>query len=118
MLWPEARRSPSVGIVGATPTPSTDTQATGRPAAASSRRRRKRSRLSGGKYDSAHVVVTRKTQGYGGRSMKVCVHRRQHGRMSAWLDDAGFVVEACRTVTSAESALGGMLLARRALDPP
>src|SRR5215469_14128247 len=31
MLWPEARRSPSVGIVGATPTPSADTHATGRP---------------------------------------------------------------------------------------
>jgi hypothetical protein len=33
MLWPEARRSPSVGIVGATPTPSADTHATARPAA-------------------------------------------------------------------------------------
>ena len=33
MLWPEAGRSPSVGIVGATPTPSADTHATTRPAA-------------------------------------------------------------------------------------
>ena len=30
MLWPDARRSPSVGTAGATPTPSTDTHATGR----------------------------------------------------------------------------------------
>ena len=30
MLWPEAGRSPSVGTAGATPTPSADTQATGR----------------------------------------------------------------------------------------
>ena len=36
MMWPEARRSPSVGIAGATPTPSADTQATARPAAVSS----------------------------------------------------------------------------------
>ncbi len=57
-LWPEARRSPRVGIVGATPTPSTDTHATGRPAAASSIRCRKRRRRSGGKRDSAHVVMT------------------------------------------------------------
>jgi hypothetical protein len=28
MLWPEARRSPRVGIAGATPTPSADTHAT------------------------------------------------------------------------------------------
>ncbi|GGN56994.1 methyltransferase [Streptomyces kronopolitis] len=57
-----------------------------------------------------------KTQGYGGRAMKLCVHRRQHGQMATWLDAAGFVVEVRRTVTSAESALGGMLLARRRLD--
>jgi hypothetical protein len=46
MLWPEARRSPSAGIAGATPAPSADTHATARPAAASSRRRRKRGRFS------------------------------------------------------------------------
>ena len=48
MLWPKARRSPRVGIAGATPTPSADTHATVRPAAASSRRCRKRRRLSSG----------------------------------------------------------------------
>jgi hypothetical protein len=55
MLWPEARRSPRVGIVGATPTPSADIHATARPAAASSRRCSKRRRRSSGNCDSAHV---------------------------------------------------------------
>lgn len=57
-----------------------------------------------------------KTQGYGGHPMKVYVHRRQHSHMTAWLNDAGFTVEAHRTLTSAESTLGGILLARRRLD--
>jgi hypothetical protein len=35
-----------------------------------------------------------KTQGYGGHPMKVCVHRRQPGRVAAWLRDAGFTIEA------------------------
>jgi hypothetical protein len=55
---PEARRSPSVGIAGATRTPSADTQATARPAAAWSRRCRKRRRFSSVKRDSAQVVVS------------------------------------------------------------
>ncbi|WP_245568901.1 class I SAM-dependent methyltransferase [Nocardia concava] len=54
-----------------------------------------------------------KTEGYGGHSMRLYVHRRRHGRMRAWLDEAGFVVEADRTLTSAESPLGGIILARR-----
>jgi ubiquinone/menaquinone biosynthesis C-methylase UbiE len=54
-----------------------------------------------------------KTQGYGGHPMKVFVHRRQHEQMVEWLDDAGFAVETCRTVTSAESRQGGIILARR-----
>ncbi len=54
-----------------------------------------------------------KTQGYGGHPMKVYVHRRQHREMIAWLNDAGFIVDAARTLTSAESTLGGILLARR-----
>ncbi|AYF73664.1 methyltransferase domain-containing protein [Nocardia yunnanensis] len=53
-----------------------------------------------------------KTPGYGGHAMQLHVYRRQHSRMRAWLDDAGFVVEADRTVTSAESPLGGIILAR------
>jgi hypothetical protein len=59
--------------------------------------------------DEPHV----KTQGYGGHPMKVYVHRRQHDQMIAWLDHAGFAVEAHRTLTSAESKLGGIILARR-----
>ncbi|MFD3452010.1 class I SAM-dependent DNA methyltransferase [Streptomyces sp. NPDC058691] len=54
-----------------------------------------------------------KTEGYGGHPMKVHVHRRQHGRLIAWLDDAGFAVEDHKTLTSAESRLGGIILARR-----
>jgi SAM-dependent methyltransferase len=39
-------------------------------------------------------------------------------QMTAWLNDAGFAVEAYRTLTSAESKLGGVILARRqATDP-
>ena len=45
--------------------------------------------------------------------MNVTVHRRQHGQMTAWLEDAGFTVETHRTLTSAESKLGGIILARR-----
>ncbi|MEU4303090.1 SAM-dependent methyltransferase [Kitasatospora aureofaciens] len=54
-----------------------------------------------------------KTQGYGGHPMKVYVHRRRPGRMAAWLNDAGFTVEAQMTLSSAESTLGGILFARR-----
>ncbi|MFE7788602.1 class I SAM-dependent DNA methyltransferase [Streptomyces sp. NPDC057460] len=57
-----------------------------------------------------------KTQGYGGHPMKVYVHRRQPCQMTAWLNDAGFTVEAHRTLSSAESTLGGILLARRQPD--
>lgn len=57
-----------------------------------------------------------KTQGYGGHPMKIYVHRRRPGHMTSWLDDAGFTVEAHRTLTSAESSLGGILIARRQAD--
>ena len=56
------------------------------------------------------------TQGYGGHPMKVFVHRRRHDQMIAWLSDAGFAVETCRTITSAESKLGGVILARRRVE--
>ena len=58
------------------------------------------------------------TQGYGGHPMKVVVHRRRHDQLIAWLGDAGFTVEACRTLTSAESKLGGIILARRQVADP
>ncbi|RFU85764.1 class I SAM-dependent methyltransferase [Streptomyces triticagri] len=54
-----------------------------------------------------------KSEGYGGRPMRIHVHRRQPDRMATWLDGAGFTVETSRTLTSAESTLGGILLARR-----
>ncbi|MEU2281655.1 methyltransferase domain-containing protein [Streptomyces sp. NPDC013178] len=59
-----------------------------------------------------------KTQGYGGRPMKVYVHRRQHAQLMTWLDEAGFGVVSHKTVTSAESRLGGMILARRRTTDP
>ncbi|MEU6585975.1 class I SAM-dependent methyltransferase [Nocardia sp. NPDC046763] len=58
------------------------------------------------------------TQGYGGHPMNLYVHRRQHSQMHAWLEDAGLVVEASRTLTSAESKLGGIILARRPVADP
>ncbi|RFC77816.1 class I SAM-dependent methyltransferase [Streptomyces sp. AcE210] len=54
-----------------------------------------------------------KTEGYGGHPMKVYVHRRQHDQMIEWLNEADFAVEAHKTLTSAESKLGGIILARR-----
>ncbi|MFH8610973.1 class I SAM-dependent DNA methyltransferase [Streptomyces sp. NPDC018029] len=54
-----------------------------------------------------------KTEGYGGHPMKVYVHRRQHDQTIAWLNEAGFSVETHKTLTSAESKLGGIILARR-----
>lgn len=57
-----------------------------------------------------------KTQGYGGHPMKVHVHHRQPGQVAAWLNEAGFTVEAQMTLTSAESPLGGILFARRRSD--
>jgi hypothetical protein len=64
---------------------------------------------------SFHVgnEVQLKTQGYGGHPMRADVHRRRHGQMIAWLSDAGLAVETTRTLTSAESKLGGIILARR-----
>jgi SAM-dependent methyltransferase len=59
-----------------------------------------------------------KTEGYGGHPMKVYVHRRQHGQMITWLTEAGFAVETHRTLTSAESKLGGVILARRQATHP
>ncbi len=82
MLWPEARRSPRVGIAGATPTPSADTHATARSVAASSRRCRKlRQRPRGG--DNRQSVRGHPGEGVGQHLDGVTVqqqrriHRRQ-----------------------------------------
>jgi SAM-dependent methyltransferase len=55
------------------------------------------------------------TQGYG-HPMKIYVHRRQPGQVAAWLTEAGFVLEAQMTLSSAESTLGAILFARRQPD--
>ncbi|MFB7669449.1 class I SAM-dependent methyltransferase [Kitasatospora sp. NPDC056138] len=57
-----------------------------------------------------------KTQEYGGHPMKTYVHRRRPGQVAAWLNDAGFTVEAQTTLGSAESTLGAILFARRQPD--
>ncbi|WAU82581.1 class I SAM-dependent methyltransferase [Streptomyces sp. Qhu-G9] len=57
-----------------------------------------------------------KTEGYGGYPMRVHVHICQHSQMIGWLNEAGFTVEERRTLTSAESTLGGILLAFRQPD--
>ena len=57
MLWPDARRSPSVGTDGATPTPSTDTHATGRRRGFVKAVQEAQAALER-ERDSAHVVVT------------------------------------------------------------
>ncbi|MGW2556594.1 class I SAM-dependent DNA methyltransferase [Streptomyces sp. NPDC001635] len=59
--------------------------------------------------DKSHL----KTEGYGGHQMKVYVHRRQPDQTIEWLNEAGFAVETHKTLTSAESKLGGIILARR-----
>nr|WP_055509308.1 class I SAM-dependent methyltransferase [Nonomuraea pusilla] len=54
-----------------------------------------------------------KTQGYGGRPMKVHVHRRRPAQVATWLKDAGFTVEAQMTLSSEEGSPAGILFARR-----
>jgi SAM-dependent methyltransferase len=54
-----------------------------------------------------------KTQGYGGHPMKVHVHRRQPGQVTAWLRSAGFTVEAQLLLGPDESVPQAILFARR-----
>jgi SAM-dependent methyltransferase len=54
-----------------------------------------------------------KTSGYGGHPMRIHVHRRQPEQVAAWLEEAGFTVEAQLRVVSAESSDGAVLFARR-----
>ena len=53
-----------------------------------------------------------KTQGYGGHPMNVYVHRRTPARMSAWLREAGFTVEAETVLNPGERVPGAILFAR------
>ena len=54
-----------------------------------------------------------KTEGYGGHPMKIWVHRRQTAQVAAWLDGAGFAVEAQLMLSSAAGSPPGILFARR-----
>jgi SAM-dependent methyltransferase len=56
-----------------------------------------------------------KTEGYGGHPMNVYVHRRRPARVTAWLRDAGFVVEAETLVDPDKDVPGAILFARRPL---
>jgi SAM-dependent methyltransferase len=54
-----------------------------------------------------------KTEGYGGHPMKLYVHRRTPDRMSAWLRDAGFTIEAQLLIGPDDNVPGALLFARR-----
>lgn len=54
-----------------------------------------------------------KTEGYGGHPMNVFVHRRSLDRMSAWLRDAGFTIEAQILTEPDGDQPGGVVMARR-----
>jgi SAM-dependent methyltransferase len=54
-----------------------------------------------------------KTEGYGGHPMNVYVHRRPPERVTAWLDAAGFTVEAELLHHPDEHRHGAFLFARR-----
>ena len=56
--------------------------------------------------------TTHKTNGYGGHPMDVYVHRRPPARMAAWLNQAGFTVEAQTTLDPAGRVPGAVLFAR------
>ncbi len=53
-----------------------------------------------------------KTQGYGGHPMNLYVHRRTPGRMTSWLREAGFTVEAETVLNPGEQVPGAVLFAR------
>jgi SAM-dependent methyltransferase len=61
-------------------------------------------------------LSTLKTEGYGGHPMKVYVHRRTPARMSEWLREAGFTVEAELLLDPGERAPGATLFARNAVE--
>jgi ubiquinone/menaquinone biosynthesis C-methylase UbiE len=56
--------------------------------------------------------TTHKTNGYGGHPMDVYVHRRPAARMAAWLNQAGFSVEARTTIDPNGRFPGAVLFAR------
>jgi ubiquinone/menaquinone biosynthesis C-methylase UbiE len=55
-----------------------------------------------------------KTQGYGGHPMKVYVHLRQPDRMTAWLRDAGFAIDAQMLLAVDQPVPGAVVFAHLA----
>lgn len=58
-----------------------------------------------------------KTEGYGGHPMRVRVYRRPPERVSGWLRDAGFTVEAELLLDPDADVPGAVLFARRRAGP-
>ena len=56
---------------------------------------------------------TLRTEGYGGHPMNVYVHRRTPGRVTPWLETAGFTVEAEMTHRPEPGVEGAFLFAHR-----
>ena len=54
-----------------------------------------------------------KTEGYGGHPMNVYVHRRSPAQVAAWLDAAGFTVEAEMAHHPSPGVQGGFVFAHR-----
>ncbi|MFD1145818.1 class I SAM-dependent DNA methyltransferase [Saccharothrix hoggarensis] len=59
--------------------------------------------------DETHL----KTEGYGGHPMNVHIHRRRPERVSAWLREAGFTVEAETLLDPHEDRPAAIVFARR-----
>lgn len=57
-----------------------------------------------------------KTEGYGGRPMKVVVHLRPVDRMASWLREAGFTLETSILTLPDDPVPGGILLVRRGAE--
>jgi SAM-dependent methyltransferase len=58
-----------------------------------------------------------KTEGYGGHPMRVYVHRRRPERVTAWLEEAGFTVEAQLLLDLHTENPGAAVLVRRGREP-
>jgi hypothetical protein len=57
-------------------------------------------------------TTTLKTNGYGGHSMKVHIHRRPIERIADWLDDAGLLIEVRLLHCLDDTAARAMLIVR------
>ena len=62
---------------------------------------------------SKPISATPQVNLYGGRPMNVYVHRRRPGRVAAWLEAAGFTVEAEMLHRPEPDIEGGFVFAHR-----